>query len=331
MKTYCFSILIALLATSPVLAQDQPSATAYSVEGRVKYTPAAKGWFQFKSLQPGTTLSKTGRLKVKRGGSVAILHDGDYLVLQEKAKLPVKEALQDASLFRKSPYARLFEDYVKRSEHPYFRQPQVLGFVSNNTTDNTRQSLGGSMGPVKPPTKEEGSGHGESGAALLALSPNGGKVAGKSAIFRWAHKEQVSEPEAYRLVIYTDDGKQLLEQPVDGTSIELDLAGLSLEPGRYYKWKAGVDGAPEENTSEIPFLMEQVKELEAIQQKLYESEMYRLAGPAAQLLLEAALLEEEGYQALAYNKYEQAATRHSQNELAVAMYKTFLWRYGQKL
>lgn len=320
--------LIIGLCSLNLAAQDDERATVYSVAGTVKYSPKARGWFNYKPLRTGTRLAAEGRLKVKKGAEVAILQDGEFTLLQSKQRKAVADVLRDARAFRDDDYSSIFASYVKDSEHPYFRQPSVLGFVSTNVDPgNTIES-----GPVKPPPKQSKEGHQDPNAAIVPVSPNStstspAKTTGSTA-FRWLPKADAGvSGKDYQLAILDNDGNVLWEENVQGNQYTVDLPSLDLQAGAYYKWRASLAGDPGKNTSAVPFQYIAEAKVEQLLENLESSEFYASATPAAQLLIEAVTLEEEGLQAMAYGRYESALAKDARNELAAAMFKTFLWRY----
>lgn len=323
-----FLLLCSLCVAST--AQDYEAATVYSVDGKIKYSPEERGWFNYKTLRPGAQLSPNGRLKIKKGARVAILQDGEYALLKGKQRTTTVDVLNNPRAFQDDVYLATFEAYVKDSEHPYFRQPEVLGFVSNTEDPTTTIE----SGPTKPPAKESKEGHQDPNAAIVPVSPNStstnpAKVAGPSTTFRWVPKKgATTTPVNYQLAILDDDNKVVWEESVEGNSYAVDLSGLNLKPGAYYKWQVSLAGDPGMNTSQIPFQYVSGDEAQQLIATLQASDFHASASPTAQLLIEATTLEEEGLQAMAYDRYETAVAQDAHNELAVAMFKTFLWRYG---
>ncbi|NBC08828.1 MAG: hypothetical protein GVY26_16680 [Bacteroidetes bacterium] len=322
-------LLIIGLCSLSLTAQDDEQATVYSVAGKVKYSPKARGWFNYQTLQTGTRLAAEGRLKVKKGAEVAILQDGEFTVLQGKQRKSVTDVLRDARAFRDDDYAATFASYVKDSEHPYFRQPSVLGFASTNVgPGSTIES-----GPVKPPPKKSKEGHQDPNAALVPVSPNStstspAKTTGKLTAFRWLLKADAGiKGENYQLAILDNSGKVLWEESVLGNTHTVDLSSLDLKAGEYYKWRASLAGEAGKNTSAVPFQYIAEAKVEQLLENLKSSEFYTSASPEAQLLIEAVTLEEEGLQSMAYDRYESALAKDAKNELAAAMFTTFLWRY----
>lgn len=323
-----FLILSGLCSLS-LAAQNDERATVYSLDGKVKYSPKAKGWFNYNTLQSGTRLVSEGRLKVKKGAEVAILQDGEFTLLQGKQRKSVADVLRDARAFRDDDYSTTFASYVKDSEHPYFRQASVLGFVSTNVSPGSTIE----SGPVKPPPKQSKEGHQDPNAALVPVSPNStstspAKTTGKPTAFRWLPKADAGvSGEDYQLAILDNNGKVLWEESVQGKQYTVDLSSLDLQAGDYYKWRASLASDPSKNTSAVPFQYVAETAVAQLLEALQSSEFYATATPDAQLLIEAVTLEEEGLQAMAYGRYESALAKDARNELAAAMFKTFLWRY----
>ncbi|HKK80576.1 MAG TPA: hypothetical protein VJ933_13155 [Phaeodactylibacter sp.] len=322
-------LLIIGLCSFSLTAQDDEQATIYSMAGKVKYSPKARGWFNYQTLQTGTRLAAEGRLKLKKGAEVAILQDGEFTVLQGKQRKSVTDVLRDARAFRDDDYSSTFASYVKDSEHPYFRQPSVLGFLSTNTDPGSTIE----SGPVKPPPKQSKEGHQDPNAALIPVSPNStstspAKTTGKPTTFRWLPKENAGIlGKEYQLAILDNSGNVLWEESVQGNRYTVDLSSLDLQAGAYYKWQASLASDPSKNTSAVPFQYVAKTAVEQLLEALESSEFYASATPEAQLLIEAVTLEEEGLQSMAYDRYESALAKDAKNELAAAMFTTFLWRY----
>lgn len=309
--------LILLLTFTTVTLFGQQNPVAYSVDGRVKYSPASKGWFNYAPLKTGMQLSETGRLKLKPGASVSLLYDEQYATITEKGKHAVSSILEDYERFQENPYTDMLKARVEEADDPFFFYlDDEPGLAANDK-------------PAKPVYESrEGDGHGDADAALLPITTNGGKVAGEGFFVSWAPKNAADTPDRYLFKLTDDQGKLLLEQSTSEGNLTVSAAEAQLKAGRFYRWQASAAENPSVHTPSITFEYTAADAIQAVLNPLRSDPIYQDAEPAAQLLLEAVTLEQNDFQERAGLRYREAMEKDPDHDLARALYKAFLWRQG---
>ncbi|MEQ8706021.1 MAG: hypothetical protein RIC19_18975 [Phaeodactylibacter sp.] len=309
------SLLLMTCTAFALNAQENP--VAYSVDGPVKYSPSSKGWFNFSPLKTGMPLSQTGRLKLKSGASVSLLYDEQYTTLSKKGKHAIATVLADYEQFQENPYAELLQERVEEASDPFFFYLDDEPGLAANTK------------PTKPIYESrESDGHGDADAALRPITTNGGKVAGESFFVSWAPKPGTKAPAKYRLQITNDQGKVLLEETTSEGSLTVSATEAGLKAGQFYRWQTTAADEVSVGTPLVTFEYTSESALEAVLSPLKADPSYQGAQPAAQLLLEAVTLEENGFQERAGLRYRAAMEQDPDHDLARALYKAFLWRQG---
>ena len=329
-KNYLWISLCCFLALS-LQAQEgaeDSRALVYSVSGKAKYSPEAKGWFNYQNLEPGTRLSPDGRLKIRSGAQVSLLHNEEFATYSGKKKATVEELLSDARAFQDDDYLTAFTNRLNYSENDYFHEPAVLGFVSTNGGRSGTESTS-----TKPPSRPTREGHQDPSSAFIPVSPNNlsikpAKTSDGGTTFFWVPRKTAAEAaKNFTLSILGEDDKVVWEKEVQGNTHTVDLAEVGLQPGNYYKWRASLAGDAGQNTSAVPFQYVAESEAEAIMENLQSSSFYTSASPDVRLLIEGAAFEDGGMQGMAYDRYREAVRRYPRNEMAAAILSSFLYEY----
>ncbi len=314
MKHFIFLLLLVFYASAFALAQDDlEGIVVYGVSGKVKYAPSAEA--KFEKLTAGTELSSEGRLKLKSGSRVDIYYD-ELVAQQEKPGVfDVAALIEDVELFQELEWADIFGEAIEAAMHPYFvASAERSGFARG--------------GPIKPPPKDEVDGHGNRDYNLLVVQPLGGKVAVPIVTFQWKLRERNKALKNFKFTLLTIDGEVAFEKEVKARKFTLTSDDFQLEPGKSYRWKVSSTDNAELTSAEITFDCVSKSERRAVLKDLTSGEMYLNAGPAARLLMEAALLDNQEYLARAYQQYTTARKSFKKNQLVKAMYNAFLWKYN---
>ena len=297
--------------------QAQESPVAYSVNGKVQYSPASKGWFNFAPLKTGTPISPDGRLKLKSGASVSILFDEQYTNLAKPGKHALSDVLVNYENFKESRYTELLQERVEEASDPFFFYLDDEPGLAANTK------------PTKPKYEsKEGDGHGEGNAKLRPITVNGGKVSGKSCHLSWAPVNGLEAPSNYTVRITDDQGKVLMEETASSGEMTLNTSKANMTPGKFYRWQAADSENADVSTPNITFELVEESELESTLAAVKSDPAYQAAEPAARLLLEAVALEKNGFQERAGLSFKAAMDEDPEHDLARALYKAFLWRQG---
>jgi hypothetical protein len=307
--------LLLTLLTVTLFGQQDP--VVYSVDGKAKYSPASKGWFNYAPLKTGMKLSETGRLKLKAGTSVSVLYDEQYATISKKGKHTVSGILEDYEQFQENPYTELLQERVEEASDPFF-------FYLDD-----EPGLAASTQPTKPKYESrEGDGHGDADAALLPITTNGGKVAGDGFFVSWAPRAGADAPDRYLFKLTDDQGKILMEKSTEEGNLMVSTAEAQLKAGQFYRWQATAAEDPAVSTPTVTFEYAAASAVQAALDPLRDDPIYKNAEPAAQLLLEAVTLEKNGFQERAGLRYREAMEKDPDHDLARALYKAFLWRQG---
>lgn len=299
----------------PLFSQQEP--VVYSVDGRAKYSPTEKGWFNYEPLKTGMRLNKNGRLKLKGGTTVSLLYDEQYATITAKGRQSINRILEDFGRFRENTYTVLLQERVEEANDPFFFYIDEEPGLASTTK------------PTKPKYEsKEGDGHGDADANLLPITTNGGKVAGSDFFVSWAPKEGVEAPGQYVFKLTDDNGKALFETTTGERNLTVRAAEAQLTAGKFYRWQAIAADNPSVRTPSVTIEYVAEDAIEAVLKPLRNDPIFQSADPAARLLLEAVALEQNGFQESAGLRYRSAMEQDPDHDLARALYKAFLWRQG---
>jgi hypothetical protein len=305
---------ICILASIQVAIAQDISPILYSLNGKAKYLPddGSKSFL----LSPGDELPLEGRLKFKKNTTLGIYYDYGYTYLNEAGTLALAPLMTSSNL-TESDIAETLGNQLIEALHPYYQTIKATpsGFGDTGT------------GPVRPPQGGVVGGHGDRGIQLVRISPLGGKVTGNSITFSWEAKAEFAAVTNFTITLTDESGKTIHQEAVTGTSITMDVTTLGLQENKTYKWKVNASKDESISSGEISFEYVSAKELNNLIKTIQSDDCWIGASASAQLLIEAAVLEENDFRTNAESKFAEAYQTYNNNPLAETLYKAFLWRY----
>lgn len=296
----------------------------FSMNGAARYkTPDAE---KAVKLKTGDQLDETGRIILKEAAEIGIIYDDQFIYLKEPGRYKVADLMAPGEL-EESDATELFSVRLQEALDPYFGtvKLQRAGFATTTTT--TVSSDDGSVRTTLPPKKGTRSGHGNKENGLIRLMPISGEVTGQEVQFAWSITDSTFKPKGFDLIIMDANGKVLSEQAVKGRNAMVDLTSLGLEPGSDFRWRAQSKSDASQNTGDITVkYVAASAETEALS-LIQDDPAYKMASPAAKLLMEATAYENAGLLAKANETYKSVRKDFKKDRLGKLMYFAFLWRH----
>ena len=293
-----------VLLLFPVLAYGQRNADVplvMSARGPVAYAP--QGASAPERVYAGNYLREDGNLILPEQSEV-IVAEKDRLI---KLEGPGRFALKDLFANEKPEggFLSWFLNFVSR------------GFEDSASSENLEKSYERNQGNA------QGNINGYGDRGLAGVHPFGGTLLAEPTLFTWPRAQDEA---LYRFRI-TDSltGNQVASLVVRDTFIRLDLATLGLETGQRYVWEASRSTEP---LARIRFGFDRRTAAEVLTPLHERPDFLMIAGTPLSRLMEAAVLERDGYLNAAALRYGESTAGEGDNDLLRRNHAAFLARWN---
>lgn len=308
-------LLLSILTISFGAYAQIDNPVVFSLEGNARFkTPDAE---KAVKLKTGDQLDQTGRIIIKENAQVGIIFDEQYIFLKEPGRYKVEDLIAPGKL-EESEAAELLNLQLPGALDPYFRTVKLQRAGFAETTTNTK---------TPPPKKRSRTGHGNKENALVRLMPIGGKVTGPAVQFAWVIQDSTLNAKAFDLIIMDREEVVRLKQTVKGRKATIDFSTLGIEPGSNFKWRVEAKEDANKNTGDIAVQYAPTSASTNALEFIQEDPAYKMASPAAKMLMEATAYENANLLAKAGETYKAIRKDFKKDRLGKLMYFAFLWRH----
>lgn len=281
METKMFSLLILMLSTLGLIAQDATFRVT-DVHGMVTYQETKLSTAQ--RVWPGGKLPVYGWINVPEGAAVNLLDNSTMHRLKDKGSYDL-EKFFNTRKEQSLSFTNRFWNYVNNG---------LRSADSERDLEKYHQNFMAISGGVK--------GYGPGDQGLILLAPLPGKIGVERVEFRW---ERQAHPGVYTFtLIDAASSEKVYHAEVADSVLSVNLVQLGLQKQQTYRWIVAAIGSGSGKKAELDFVFTDPAD-DDIQRNLDNLKDFHLADDKEKRWMRATILEMEGYQYEAQRTFEQ--------------------------
>ncbi|MDX1940278.1 MAG: hypothetical protein SFU99_06985, partial [Saprospiraceae bacterium] len=297
-------------------------------QGKVSYI--APGETKPIKLRSGIVIPKSGILNLKKNASVELLNGLKVVELKSPGKFEVANLFSGSDAMEVKGMGGSFFAMVNTSlvtNPPPTSSGTKKGMGSTTlppppTSSGTKKGMGSTATNPPPTSSGTKKGMGNNNENAEPIFPIKGNITPKTLMFAWLSDAatptkwafQISQPQMLSPVV---------ELETMETSSQQNLSGETFKVGETYNWVVSAVGDPAREVANYEFKIESATKEAELLNPLKAAAEYQSANAVQKLLMEAHVMEQEGFVYRANELYNQAWKVNPDDFLVRKLYYSF--------
>ncbi|MBK7870361.1 MAG: hypothetical protein IPJ74_06560 [Saprospiraceae bacterium] len=308
-------------------SQNDPEVVIWECQGKIQYI--ASGETKPIKLRNGMVIPNSGTLKVKKNASVELLNGLKVVELKSAGQFELSNLFNESSASETKGMGGSFFAMVSNSlvtNPPPTSSGTKKGMGDNTlpppTTSGTKKGMGSATTNPPPTSSGTKKGMGDKSNNVAPVFPLKGNLTPQTVTFSWLSDGtsptkwafQISQPQMLGPIV---------ELETMETSVQQNLGSDSFKVGESYSWNVSAVGDPSREVANYEFKIESATKEAELLNPLKAAPEYQSANAIQKLLMEAHVMEQEGFVYRANELYDKAWKMDTKDLMVRKLYYSF--------